>query len=251
MTEVSKRTRESNWLVHLCWTVAFLLLAITALIVYEPDGATIRDYISFASAISSILLAVVAIFYSIVSNEGMSKILSSIGSSADRISQDSKDLSQITFNLSDKIQQLENNVASVPKQIGQFQENIYEKMNEILGRSTIEDSKDIKGNTFFKGPVTLGLSISTYLILYAFKSTKEFIVKDVFKSEALGRYVEASLTVLKCTEYRGIILNREADKIVVNSIGDLDKYDLLTKFEKDDRTIWRNARNDIRIYFGE
>lgn len=60
-----------NWTVHLAWIIVILLFALCAVTIYSPDGAIIKDYVSFAGSIASIILASIAIIYAFISNQGV------------------------------------------------------------------------------------------------------------------------------------------------------------------------------------
>jgi len=59
-----------KWKIHLYWTIAFSVFVLIAVVTYwlGGKGNEIVSYISFASGLVSIILALVAIFYSIVQN---------------------------------------------------------------------------------------------------------------------------------------------------------------------------------------
>lgn len=59
---------QRHGFVHALWTISILILIIASLLLGLPNGNLIGDYIAFSASIAPLVLAVVAIFYSIISN---------------------------------------------------------------------------------------------------------------------------------------------------------------------------------------
>jgi hypothetical protein len=85
--------------IHTFWIISLLLCTIAALIMTVPNGNVIRDYLSFASAISSIILAVIAIFFSMFSNQSFSEIAGSLKDSIDRTDRSSREIGDTSSTL--------------------------------------------------------------------------------------------------------------------------------------------------------
>lgn len=100
--EPSQKTL-SNAVIHLSWIIVLLILSGAALVSTSPDGIVIRDYISFASAISSIALAIVAIFYSMISNQSFSQTIGALNLSANKIDSTAREINTASLSLKNGI----------------------------------------------------------------------------------------------------------------------------------------------------
>lgn len=71
--------------VHLGWTIFVLMLCCVALVTYQPDADKVTNFFGFAATITSLFLGAIAIFYSIIANQGFSSTLGSLQRSSENI----------------------------------------------------------------------------------------------------------------------------------------------------------------------
>ena len=145
MNEYSIQKRPSNAVIHLTWVIFVLILCGTALVSTSPNGIVIRDYISFASAISSIVLAIVAIFYSMISNQSFSQTIGALNLSVNKIDSTAQEINTASLSLKNGIDDIMNEFKQIHPAVKSISEQIYSQfipMNEKIEKSIIES--DIK-----------------------------------------------------------------------------------------------------------
>ncbi|QZD91032.1 hypothetical protein K3148_06515 [Qipengyuania aurantiaca] len=92
--------------IHALWLISILIGIICAFVVKLPSANVVTSYMTFAATVASLLLAVVAIFYSIVSNQSISANLGALDFSASQMEQASVDLHNITDQLDAKFEKV-------------------------------------------------------------------------------------------------------------------------------------------------
>lgn len=100
--------------INLLWIIGILILIVAAFAVVAPGGDLLQDYISFASAISSILLALVAIFYAFISNQSASNTLNELRGAAAVLSKETSRLRSASSGLSEEAEQIIKRLSNVP-----------------------------------------------------------------------------------------------------------------------------------------
>lgn len=61
--------------VHLGWIIGVLLVVVAVLLVRNPSSDKLQELLGFAATLASLLLAVIAIFYAMISSQGQSDIM--------------------------------------------------------------------------------------------------------------------------------------------------------------------------------
>lgn len=112
-------------MVHSFWLITLLILLISALLIRVPNGERVNAYISFASSLSSLLLAVVAIFYSFISNENVSHATYAMQHSVDDIKSSSEKISLSADDISAKAEQIRTDINDIRPTV----EDIHERMS--------------------------------------------------------------------------------------------------------------------------
>ncbi|MFB2800660.1 hypothetical protein [Shewanella seohaensis] len=165
----------------------YVLVILLGLIVYLftshfAENSQVVAYISFAATISSLILAVFAIFYAVHSNGEISKFSSELRStssiledSSNQIGKTSNELSDITGEINQAIQSLSSKIDDVPRTIT---EKLDRFQTELKGLSSqnyqVADKKDIiiQDDAREKFIASLAISPKTYslLIVLAWKA---------------------------------------------------------------------------------
>ncbi|MBV8688278.1 MAG: hypothetical protein JOZ90_16105 [Alphaproteobacteria bacterium] len=97
---------QKHGIVHSVWLFSILLLTIAALLLEVPNGVIIRDYISFAASIASLILALVAIFYSFIANQGFSGSIEGLSRSSVDLQSAAKNINDTSAALSEQSERL-------------------------------------------------------------------------------------------------------------------------------------------------
>jgi len=152
-----KGGKMNKWKTHFCWTIAFGTFLLIAIITYwlGGKGGEIVSYVSFASALISIVLALVAIFYSIVQNVSSQQ---NIGEMRTLVSEASRIMTEKAGLLTDQADLMQQTVTQL-----QFLQPLAKDSDVGLA---------LEGETFQFNPS--GSSIGCLLTLYCFAKLYEF-----------------------------------------------------------------------------
>ena len=231
-----------------------MLLIIAALISYVPNGDTVQSYISFAAAVASIVLAVIAIFYSMISNSSLLSSISSLRGLDGELEQQAKNLESISEGLNEKIVSLSDKIESIPTQIEKMDKSLHKRMNEISISDKVDSDSSLSAQSskYISGKMTVGLGISIYLIAMAAKKGKPFKIDDVFDgSKIVSKYVEGCLAALSAIKYKGLKLESEKGIYNIGSVGQLEIDKILENSSKRKHKVWVFAVEKITKYFSE
>lgn len=101
---------------HGFYIILILILVIILLATLRFSGNTeLVSYISFASTISSLFLAIIAIIYSFVSNNSLNQTIGQFSNITDQITKNANTISEATNNLDKKIEQIPEYIKTVEK----------------------------------------------------------------------------------------------------------------------------------------
>ncbi len=94
--EMSNMTTENEKLrIHFAYCVAILLLAIVAIATDRwSTQAKFTEYLSNAATMTSLMLGLVAIFYSFIANDGLSKSLGNINHVSQAVDESKREISE-------------------------------------------------------------------------------------------------------------------------------------------------------------
>lgn len=249
MSSAQSTDAKSNVIVHLCWTIALLLLAGAAILLNVPDGTILRDYISFASAISSIVLAVVAIFYSMISNQSFSETIGSLKSSAGLIDKTEKEINDVSSSLSGKVESILDEFSQIRPAVQEISSKIDQRipiMNEIVAESAV-NSADLKDRKLFKSGPTVGGLAGFHIILKAFETKfGKFNINDIFPDSVIySNYCIGVVECIKATEPCDLKINRvrkdasveeKQEEKIYYEVMSLGKYDI------------KSLRDELQLY---
>ena len=106
-----------NLTLHLYWVIAILIGIISVLLWRLPNGSTLSGYISFSASIASLVLAVVAIFQSLLSSRGFEGALTEIQTSARSIMDETSRLGKASLSLSDEAEAAIQKLGNIPDEL--------------------------------------------------------------------------------------------------------------------------------------
>ena len=231
--------------VHLLWIIAVQILIISGLLLLTPNGNTITAYIAFASSVASLILAVVAIFYSIISNQAFYQHIGSLQGLAEGIQKESGAINTNLKTFSERAEGLVAAIADVPGSVDRLASTLDDRLNTISPVKVT--SKDKAAGAFFTRATT-GTNIALYLIVKAFGGGEKVNLEDVFSQQRLKNYVGAVLTVLALTKYRGVEIDFRGFVYTVVNTGEIDCEAILAK-AKISTGLTQKAIAEIDAYF--
>lgn len=230
--------------INLLWVIGILLLIITAFSVVTPSGELLRDYITFAASIASILLALVAIFYAFVSNGSLTSTLNDVRSAASSLAAETSKINDASSGLSKEAEEVIRRLENLPDKVSEFRGELSEKIDKLSKTNRTEKTG---GKESGPHSVSIGYNGTKYLMAQAYKAGKSFAATEVLTGEGLtagAEYANAVIETLRVhpeTGYRidGIegryfiqkLGGKDADQVIKNVLEDLEKYPNET-FEK-------------------
>lgn len=200
----SKVNENSNKL-HLLYVSGILVFVIIELVSYicignGANSDSIVSYVSFASTLSSLILSVVAIIYTIVSNQKGNDVFLKISDRAEAINGVSDRLCKIVDNLDNKLNRFENELHVI--------HDITNDTNDaIKGISNAAASNGLSEGSISIGDV-LSQLIQTGSVLgnaallaccYSFKKHKELDLKVLFENNE--EYVYGYIIAVSCLSF--------------------------------------------------
>ena len=228
----------NNWVVHLGWIVVILILSLCALVIYSPSGEVIKDYVSFAGAISSIILASIAIIYSFVSNQNIANATASLLSSVGSADDSARRVKESAAAIDDAVSKLRAEFGG----IGPAVEGISKKLEEVtLPFSPAEEGAAIKAEA--QKDLPLGMSPGVDATFYALalshaNNDKPLVFTEIFAgAEGGGTWVDYCLGVasaLAASRPFGMTIHREQlkdgrrSKYSVSSWGSIDPDEIIS-----------------------
>lgn len=200
--------------VHAWWTIAVLILVIAALLLFMPNGTAINEYISFASSLSSLLLAVVAMFYAFISNQNSSENVSDLRASALQITNSSGALSNISKDLHQQISVLTSDFSDIRPRVEQIHSQISGMTNPATPSS---DGADVQydQSSLFKRDIGIGVRIAFYELDKALRlGVSKIDLETIYgKSSIWLNFMQGVHDVIYTLRPCGIELNKiERDK---------------------------------------
>lgn len=196
--------------IHCFWLIVLLCAACAALIIELPNGDKVNSYLSFASSIASLILAVVAIVYAFVADQGRHETTSLLQSSAENISKGSMTLKELSSKVSEKIDVIIGQVSDIAEPINKIQQTLADRPDS--GRNSDLHLNITEGRVeefFHKSPIQ-----GAALAFYALARTSELQVNKInpyvlysdtpiFLNAFLGVFES-----VRCLEPSGIKLER-------------------------------------------
>jgi hypothetical protein len=244
--------------IHLAWIVFILLLAIAALVVYSPDGNVMYNYVSFASGISSIALAFVAIVYSMVSNRGFDSSLGEIRAAALKIADETSRLNVASQGLSREAEETLRRLSDVPTKLDQMSGELGKKLDSLRPTELFEGQTPQQhpsdGSEVEAGGKPIGLVLALYILAKSEQHTKHFDPENIFlgdRHRAIRHYIYGVSESLKHFGPPGVVIDGVAGAYLVRSLGSLDLTDLVATVEAgtSGNTEFEEWREQVAQYF--
>lgn len=227
--------------INLLWVIGVLIMIVAAFAVVAPSGDVLQGYISFASAIASILLALVAIFYAFVSNQSVSDTLNEIRGAATALSNETSRLRTASSGLSDEADQILRRLSSVPTALSEMSGELNRKIEDLAGQQTFrttQASDPVPPNTFDPGGKPVSLVICLYIIYLAHQNKNYVSIDEIFKESEykfMADYLSGFMEAMKYFNKCNIDIEGFSKHFAINSLGDLDLSSLVQRLKATDK----------------
>ena len=209
--------------IHLLWLIVVLLLVIAAQLIMRPGGETVNIFISFASSLASLILAIVAIFYSIITNQNFSGSISKIETASTDLHQTTKVVQSSLLDFSMKMDELRSDVSQVPGSVEQIREHMMEQLNEMLPKGASYLNMHSQHPSISDKSMSKGLAVGLYLFKRIALGERNFNMNDVDWDDQYGEAI--ALGVLSSIAYFepfGTRMNQVGTSFSVDIVGAFD-----------------------------
>lgn len=129
---------------HMLYICGILTLIIVGFVSYiavesDPQGSVLMSYISFASTLTSIILSVLAIIYTMISNSKGDSYITKLDQTSVSIDKSSSNLSE----MSARIEETLKNLAELPRKINDSSKYLKEELDKKLGefQNVVDETK--------------------------------------------------------------------------------------------------------------
>lgn len=138
------KPKQSNIRTIHLWYIGFIstfiiIELITYIVVGNPESKNIMDYVSFAATLSSLILSVLAIFITVLSNNSLSKVRDTLQDLPDQVNR----IVQESFG---ELKTASDNVKKISDENKQSQEQTIEKLERLLKELDIHMSSEFAAN---------------------------------------------------------------------------------------------------------
>lgn len=210
-----------NATIHFTYIIAILIAIISILLWRLPNGNSLSAYIAFAASIASLILAVVAIFQSIISSDAFGKAIFQIQTSAEKIVEETSRLGKASLSLGEEAESALRRLSEIPEQIQSLKGEISDKFEKIIPKSSSEDGQLFIANDVIGGK-TYAFAISIYIISLSHLKNKYVVMDDLFESEDLSyirQYATGVISTMKYFNVCGADIEGIRDSFHVKSFG--------------------------------
>lgn len=223
-----QKTREYSYVL---WTI-IVILSLMVVNLFAQQTCANEEFVkevSFASTISSIILSVIAIIMTVVSNDSISSLLHKVRDLHDNIKDVPSDIKKTSIDLNEsvkKLNSLEESLNKIPDELEIIQKNIsqnIEKLRDMLDNTMkkiegIDQKTDILKEQLYSSHINEASSVETtidkeflkqfienlplaailaaYICISAKKRSMKFQLDDITRSVGLQEHQEYILAVI-------------------------------------------------------
>lgn len=245
--------RITNLSTHLTWTAVLLTAALAAMVVYAPTGEIVQSYTAFAATIAALVLAVVAIVYSMTSNQGLIQSLGAIQQSAVDVRSETEKLSSASQRFFGQANDMIDRLSGVPESVDQLKTDIGSKLETLVTSQIVEESGGQATDSHAIEPS--GRSIASVIALYCVKRSFDraivVVPSKMFEDRYLAGFVLGYFQSMK--EFRPCQVEIEglSTEFLVKSLGTLNLDEFIDGVEKSKNEALRKYVPKLKEYFSE
>jgi hypothetical protein len=244
--------------VHSVWMITVLLLVILVLVFRDPDSDRLGTIIGFAASAVSLVLALVAIGYSFVSNQSFSEVVGVLRSSTENIQTAAQNIVESSAALSGQSEVLVGHAEKMPTVVAELSakldEKVFSQSNSVSSRvdDDVEKAKTGYSQSRFGGQLAL------YAIAMAYKNESVIDPKAIFPEPAqhtwasiLVGFILCVMAFKPCEVYLEPVAAEGGNsaRYRVKSIGSLDHIDIIKMFSAYDDKDGNKERLAVDNYF--
>lgn len=195
---------RSHGHVHAIWIIALLVAIVAWLLLGERDGKVINEYISFASSLASLILAVVAIFYAIVSTQSQSESVGALNASVREIASAAGNISRTSAALEEKAESMIGEVRGIAP--------AFEDLRNRVNAASLDTAPKTPTGLSILDNVSYGGKVGFYLVALSLQQSKGFNPYNVFENDAVwSNWIMGFLHAVRAWKPCGVILDFASD----------------------------------------
>jgi hypothetical protein len=236
---------------NLIWVIGVLVAINAGLLLRLADGSSVTAYISFAASIASLILAVVAIFYSIISNQNLSGTIERLKEISGNIERTSSGIEDASKDFCEKSNLLMDGLSAVPSSVERMAGDLGSRLDLLSSNSLQSPTSDrnVEPKENLRG-ATLGLFLALYVIVLSKKANKAFDTDQIFKQKLVADYVTACITTLAVCKHKDIEVSFVRRNFQTISTGKLNSTDIIHQVENSNKKGVKPLARIINTYFG-
>lgn len=234
---------------HMLYICGILILIIVGFVSYiavesDPQGSVLMSYVSFASTLTSIILSVLAIIYTMISNSKGDSYITKLDQTSASIDKSSENLNDMSLRLEETLKKLvelperidkssEHLKRELDSKLGEFQHVVNETKQEVRETRT-EILKSISpssppSDTISDGIVHSFLSTSSFLgllgllacVLAKENDQRTFRFQNIFEEEERAIYLHGYL--IACSAFGLIEVDYDNNSLIINNVYNIHK----------------------------
>lgn len=247
---------KNHGAIHALWMIGVLLLIIAALLIRSPGGNIIAEYFAFATSIASLVLAIVAIFHSVVSNQSFSETIGSLRTSAESVQTAARNIADTSAILSEQSERMIGEVSRLPPAFQELSEKINEKFTQDTGEAENRQGGVLNIGLAYFDETVYGGKLSFYILALSHLRSKNFSIYDMFADQVvwsnfISGYMHAIRITKPCDIDLGYNTSDESDSMlfILTSIGSLPVKEIVNSFSKMDDEYTKPERQIVDSYF--
>jgi len=218
------------------------------------NGGKINEFISFASSLASLILAVVAIFYAMISNQSFTETIGSLRLSASSVEQAAERVCDVTSDLGQKSDFLTSQLADFSPALSKVTERL-DMIASPASSDVVPDGDHLKTKPELENE-THGARVALFLAWLSHTNKKSFNVVDLFKDIEGGQswadYVRGYLIALDAYHCLGLSIDKDIEGNVFNTVnkGSLDLEGIYARIGMLPNTdFFLTMKNKLESYF--
>jgi hypothetical protein len=236
-----------NELHYRYWLGILIAIIIVLLTVNWGSNKALAELLSFGLALSSLVLAVIAIFQSLFSIAALNQVTGSIDQSASEVRTAVTDIRSATEGLLTRTQELPGALGNIASRFDALQDKLFSSKTSVL----VEEKPKGEGAEGVTAGVlahlTVGGAMALYVCVRAVEKGRRFDVDALLKDRAGARYIAGYITAL--WSLGAIDAEFVRSKFKINSLKDLDAKDILKSIEKNSTKIPAHTITEVDAYF--
>ncbi|KOY87325.1 hypothetical protein AD998_15245 [bacterium 336/3] len=134
---------EKSIKVYVVVIIVIVLFAIFGFILITRDNKELANYINNAATLISLVLGLIAIFYSIVTNQQSSENFARLSDVVKKIEESAKSITSVPKNIDDKLENMKKEIIAAQKDKGNHrlsENSITQENNQSININDIDDT---------------------------------------------------------------------------------------------------------------